>query len=180
MTQDLGAQQADGLSQAEPVVSALRASIPSAESIETVDGVRAVFALVTACESELRDIREELQLRRRQLEFEANKTDHPWIGKAVVREVTKRKRRSIWYRGPTEYVTRTERGIVAIQGTGRSRYRGHWPSPGEVFVISKSGATAYQMGDDWSLAQAIEAGTGETEGLDPKGESAVLAEDAPK
>lgn len=41
-------------------------------------------------------------------------------------------------------------------------------------------AAMFFIAESLELAQAIEARSGETERLDPKGESAVLAEDAPE
>lgn len=70
-----------------------------------------------------------------------------WSGDKVKRETVKRGGYDIGFRGkknPDRTVT--ERGIVTLC-EGITSYRNHCPKPGEWFVLSASGQTAYSLFD---------------------------------
>lgn len=78
---------------------------------------------------------------------------HVWAGKQVRR--TERQRGSFKGLG---FSARNPDRIVTLRGTvtlalsdANYCYRGHYPKAGEWFVKSKSGQTAYALGEGWEL-----------------------------
>lgn len=92
---------------------------------------------ITTAEAELQKAKEYLGSLRKELREAQHaagvEAGHPWLDKKVRRIETT-------YRGE-----RTQRGVVKIAGPNGYSRRGYWAKPGEVFVVSESGATAYRM-----------------------------------
>jgi hypothetical protein len=79
---------------------------------------------------------------------------HPLAYKNVKRSTVRKGSYDIGFRGgrnPDRTVT--ERGVVTLAGAGRVSYRGHHPKPGEWFVLSASGHTAYALSDEWEQGE---------------------------
>jgi hypothetical protein len=77
---------------------------------------------------------------------------HPLAHKNVARKAVRRGSYDIGFRGtknPDRTVT--ERGVVTLAGLGRVAFRGHHPQPGEWFVLTASGNTAYKLSEEWEL-----------------------------
>ncbi|QJD54420.1 hypothetical protein P9A28_gp34 [Sphingomonas phage Eidolon] len=69
-----------------------------------------------------------------------------WKGDKVKRNKVKRGSWNGYGRGVNPDKTVTERGVVTLC-EGHTYYRNHWPKPGEWFVLSASGQTAYSLFD---------------------------------
>lgn len=80
-------------------------------------------------------------------------------GQLVARTERQRINRGSDFRPRYEYRDRTTRGTVTLYEGLRqdNRYRNHWPIPGEWFVMSPNGITAYALEDrDGNLLWSVE------------------------
>lgn len=129
----------------------IRSNMLPASAIETIEAAEAARMLAMALTNAATGLAREYDHRRREI-MAAQAESHPWVGRAVKRTISQRKSGGMWLRGPTEYIEKTERGTIAQMGPERKGFRNYRPDPGEAFVISKSGLTAYSLnGGGWEL-----------------------------
>jgi hypothetical protein len=80
---------------------------------------------------------------------------HEWAGKKVRRKVTQRGSYTPWSSQPrSKDRIITQRGVVTLcerTATRFNDYRNYSPTPGEWFVLSSGGITAYALTDGWEL-----------------------------
>lgn len=83
---------------------------------------------------------------------EGRENAHKWAGLAVRRKHEQWTTSGYGLRATSAKRQITQRGVVTLcDDESGGRYRNHWPKPGEWFVLSASGTTAYRLGDEWEL-----------------------------